>query len=154
MTPEEKADFISKWKKMQENKAILYTAPEGIERTLAMAYKSPIEIIQGELETKIENDIIKAVQHYDIRVDKDELFKALQYDRKQYEQGWEDARKAFQRPTTEWQIIGEETGALGITYQIKRCTRCGWSHSLMIPNNFCPRCGGDARTQEPEEEDT
>ena len=117
----------------------------------AMKYQSPIEIIQGEIETKIENDIMTAVQRYGIRVDKEELIKALQYDRKQYEQGYEDARKAFQREPAEWQTIGEETGALGIKYKIKRCTRCGWSHSMLIPDNFCPRCGGDTRLQKEEE---
>lgn len=67
----------------------------------AMKYRSPIEIIQGKLETKIENDIMTAVQRYGIRVDKEELIKALDYDRKQYMKGYEDGRKAFEKELLE-----------------------------------------------------
>lgn len=55
-----------------------------------MAYKSPIEIISGEVQTKLEGDVLKVIQNYDITVDKDELLKALAYDRDQYRKGWED----------------------------------------------------------------
>lgn len=54
-------------------------------------YQSPIEIIFKDMETKIENAIIQAVQNVDIRVDKEELIRALQYDRDQYEKGRRDA---------------------------------------------------------------
>lgn len=143
MTPEEKADFISKWKKMQENNAILYTAPEGIERTLAMAYKSPIEIIHGELETKIENDIMTAVQRYGINVNKEELIKALEYDRKQYEQGYEDARRDYQRPPAKWEAYFEHNGK---TYH--KCSHCHISTELTLFNNFCPNCGAEIHQEE------
>lgn len=66
----------------------------------AMNYESPIQIIYGEMQTKLENDIIGAVNAvlpYDIQINKEELIKALQNDRKQYERGWEDARRAFQQ---------------------------------------------------------
>ena len=43
--------------------------------------------------------------------------------------------------TGKWIKIGEEAGALGITYAEVRCSNCGWSHSLIIPSNFCPNCG-------------
>lgn len=54
------------------------------------SYISPIEIIHTELRTQIENDVYKAVQQYGIIVDKDELIKALRYDRAQYEAGYLD----------------------------------------------------------------
>lgn len=54
-------------------------------------YKSPIDIIYGQMETKMEGDILRAVQKYGINVDKDELLRALQYDRGQYEKGYADA---------------------------------------------------------------
>lgn len=44
-------------------------------------YKSPIDIIHGELELKFEDEICKAVRNIGIVVDKDELIKALKYDR-------------------------------------------------------------------------
>ena len=56
----------------------------------AMNYQSPIELIHQGLETKVENDIFKAILNYGINVDKDELIKALKYDRDQYEKGYAD----------------------------------------------------------------
>lgn len=58
-------------------------------------YKSPIEMIYENMQTQIlkqqENDILQAVQRYDIVVDKEELLKALRYDRGQYTKGYNDA---------------------------------------------------------------
>lgn len=53
-------------------------------------YESPIKLIQQELTTSMENDIFKAIQSYGITVDKDELIKALNYDRDQYDKGFKD----------------------------------------------------------------
>ena len=53
-------------------------------------YISPITIMQGEMNVRVENEIIKAVRNIGIDVDKEELIKALAYDRKQYEKGYED----------------------------------------------------------------
>lgn len=58
-----------------------------------MSYNSPIRIIEGELTTKIEDDIMSVVQSYGIDVDKAELKRALRYDREQYEKGFDDGRK-------------------------------------------------------------
>ena len=54
-------------------------------------YKSPIEVIYGQLQTKFEGDVVRAVQSYNINVDRDELIKALSYDRDQYDAGYRDA---------------------------------------------------------------
>ena len=54
-------------------------------------YKSPIEIIQGQLQVQLEGTIMRAVQQQDVIVDKEELIRALQYDRDQYEKGYADA---------------------------------------------------------------
>ena len=51
-------------------------------------YESPINIIISELCTKLESDCVKSVQSYGFDVDKEELAKALNYDRKQYEKGY------------------------------------------------------------------
>ena len=44
----------------------------------------------SEMQAKIEDDIYKAIQNYGINVDKDELIKALSYDRHQYQKGYDD----------------------------------------------------------------
>lgn len=60
-------------------------------------YKSPIDIIMSEIKFDIakqqEENIVKAVQEYGIDIDYDELIKALNYDRNQYNKGYEDGYK-------------------------------------------------------------
>ena len=56
-------------------------------------YESPIKVIQGELETQLEGEILKAVHRVSVVVDKDELIQALRYDRKQYQKGFDDAKR-------------------------------------------------------------
>ena len=53
-------------------------------------YESPINIIISKLCTKLESDCLKSVQRYGFDIDKEELAKALNYDRKQYEKGHTD----------------------------------------------------------------
>ena len=64
-------------------------------------YKSPIEIIYGQMQTNMEDNIYEAIQKYNVNVDKDELIKALQYDRNQYEVGYQDGIKALAERLTE-----------------------------------------------------
>jgi len=56
-------------------------------------YESPIKVIQGELETQLEDEILKAVHRVGVTVDRDELIRALRYDREQYQKGFDDARE-------------------------------------------------------------
>lgn len=60
-------------------------------------YKSPIELIFGGLQTQIEGGVMRAMQNVGVNVDKDELIKALAYDRQQYEKGYADGART-QRP--------------------------------------------------------
>lgn len=59
-------------------------------------YASPIEKIYGELQTQMvqedENMVMKAVRKVGVNVDKEELIKALQYDRNQYTKGYSDGK--------------------------------------------------------------
>lgn len=61
-------------------------------------YVSPINMIIDDFQTEVvkegENYICRAVQKVGVDVDKDELVKALMYDRNQYEKGYEDGLKA------------------------------------------------------------
>lgn len=65
-------------------------------------YKPPIEIVMKEVFQKMnedfENSVLKAVQKVDINVDKEELLKALIYDRVQYDEGYEDAMNEIKHP--------------------------------------------------------
>ena len=65
-------------------------------------YKSPIETVMKEVFQKMnedfENSVLKAVQKVGINVDKEELLKALIYDRGQYDKGYEDAMNKVKYP--------------------------------------------------------
>lgn len=58
-------------------------------------YNSPIEMILGEMQMQQEGEVLKAVQRVGVNVDKEELLKALQYDRGQYVKGYNDGIKEF-----------------------------------------------------------
>ena len=59
-----------------------------------MSYESPIVMyvdkIMQDLEKQTDEDVLNAVIRVGVTVDKDELIKALQYDRDQYEKGYHD----------------------------------------------------------------
>lgn len=61
-------------------------------------YESPISLIISEMTQKIANEtdktIWQAIQKCGVDVDKDELIRALQYDRRQYEKGYQDGLNA------------------------------------------------------------
>ena len=121
-----------------------------------MSYKSPIEIITEEVTFRMEDGIVKAVQKYDISVNKTELQRALMYDRKQYTQGFEDGKKyaeaelvrhgewiLMERREPQYDIMGVKTW--GVAY---RCSECGFVHSVIEDFGhyvFCPNCGADMR---------
>ena len=66
------------------------TQEEVLKAVAEMSYQSPIEVATRELQTKFEDDAMSVIHSYGICVDKEELVKALQYDRNQYKQGFAD----------------------------------------------------------------
>ena len=56
-------------------------------------YESPINIITGQIKTNYEDAIYSAVQNVVINVDREELLKALEYDRGQFEKGFKEGEK-------------------------------------------------------------
>lgn len=61
-----------------------------------VGYKSPIEVytqqMMDDITKKQEDYILQGVRNAGVVVDKDELVKALAYDRDQYNKGFEDGR--------------------------------------------------------------
>ncbi len=91
-----------------------------------MSYKSPIELIMSDMQVKMECEILKAVQNVGVNVDKDELLKALQYDRNQYQKGYDDRDS-----------------------EIVRCKDCEYKNEEIVPDGawegyvFCKKdCAG------------
>lgn len=83
-------------------------------------YESPIKVVQGEMKTQLEGEILKAVHRVGITVDRDELIRALCYDREQYQKGFDDARKGTVVVTRYedctyriYKYMGEEIGEVG-----------------------------------------
>ena len=68
------------------------------EKVAELSYKSPIDLCVSQMrmehEKRIEGDIYRAIHDVGIFVDKDELIKALQYDRDKYSKGFHDGYKA------------------------------------------------------------
>ncbi len=64
-------------------------------------YSSPIEIFINDVKYSMEQAVLAAVNKCEIKVNKDELIKALTYDRQQYEEGYKNAMKQMPKPLTE-----------------------------------------------------
>lgn len=58
-------------------------------------YESPITVVYGDIQTEFKREteslIVSCVQNVGVDVNKDELVKALSYDRDQYDKGYADA---------------------------------------------------------------
>lgn len=71
-----------------------------------MPYEPPIEIISNmmnglvsQIEEQRENQIVATIrEQYHVECDREELIKALNYDRQQYEKGFNDARMRYANP--------------------------------------------------------
>jgi hypothetical protein len=53
-------------------------------------YESPINQILGEMQISYENECLKAVQSCGFDVNREELLRAVKYDREQYSKGYSD----------------------------------------------------------------
>lgn len=69
-------------------------------------YESPINQILVEMKITYENECMKAVQSVGFDVNKEELLKALQYDRNQYDKGYADAIQEFVNMA--WEYLGDK----------------------------------------------
>ena len=109
-------------------------------------YQSSIEMIQGEMGAYMDGEILKAVQNVGINVDKDELLKALAYDRDQYNKGFHDAEPEVGR----WEEIHIFSIAEATTIDMLQSTYCPKCHRYHTTPYFysynhydyCPNCGG------------
>ena len=90
-------------------------------------YKSTIEVVYGQLQTKFEGDVVKAVQSYNINVDKYELIKALAYDRNQYDAGYRDAMATIVR-CKNCEYWNEADNLCGVSVE---------DNSMWFANDYC-----------------
>ncbi len=84
-------------------------------------YQSPISQIYKDVEYKfkedMENKIMEAVHHFGISVDKEELIKALQYDRNQYDKGYSDGRASIIEEFEKLKAEIKQQGSVHVKYR-------------------------------------
>lgn len=83
-------------------------------------YESPIDVIYKDIVINVEDEIFKAVQNINIVVDRDELLKALKYDRDSYLKGFEDGSNC-----NSYGIIRDDV------YDYLYCPKCGAKISVI-----------------------
>lgn len=87
-----------------------------------MSYESPIEMFTEQVSDywskKTDDLVMKAVMNVGVYVDKDELVKALAYDRDQYEKGFHDGIMA-----NKWTLTTERLPELGQEVIASCCDR-------------------------------
>ena len=80
---------------MESNNVYLdgLTIHRGIDDVIKNTYQSPIRQIETAMKTEIENIFMNEVKiAVGLDIDKNELIRALKYDRDQYRKGYEDAK--------------------------------------------------------------
>ena len=97
-------------------------------------YKSPIELIMESIEQQFEDAVFNTIrENHKIIIDGEELIKALNYDRNQYQKGYADALAETQK-TGKWIDNIEHDGWF--------CSNCGSSITSRYGKySYCPECG-------------
>lgn len=107
-------------------------------------YEGVIRLISGGIASQLDNEVYKAIERVGVAVDKEELIRALSYDRQQYEKGYADGKADSQRRTGRW--ISADAIFGGEPFY---CSECGENTRDTVMGkprwNFCPNCGADMR---------
>lgn len=106
-----------------------------------MNYQSPIEVFQTQMQSQIVGEIYKAVMSVGVNVDKDELLKALQYDRDQYQKGYTDRDSEIVRckECKHWYFADNRIPC-------EQENVCGRNGIVVTPNWYC--ADGERRTDD------
>lgn len=141
--------------------------PEDVERILTRLYDSPIRVMEKEIAQEIDENTYKSVIQYGIDVDREELLKALAYDREQYAKGFRagvetlrqmlnDVRAKLERAVLAREERAATNPARWIYTQLGRgvsrscsysceisCPICGATYPRLdgVDFAFCPNCG-------------
>lgn len=124
---------------------------KGVENLLLdlSEYTSPIKLLHTQIQTSIENDVFKAIEKHGIEVDKEELIKALAYDRDQYQKGYQDGVRNCEHRMG--RLIPKKVTHEATLYRDCTCPNCGnvvskyetWGDDICvrITLQYCIYCG-------------
>jgi hypothetical protein len=107
-------------------------------------YKSPLEIIYKDVQHTLEEEIFYAIQQVDIKVNKEELIKALAYDRKQYEKGYEDGIRMAGAVRCKDCIYWDDQPFVTAAPDFHKCKRIAYHASTA--DGFCDRAERKEKT--------
>lgn len=145
------------WIEKTFNKEPPKVSKEAIDRAIAEVraegYQSPIDVLINH-ETDafaqfITGAVMKSVITADVHVNKDELIRALSYDRAQYEQGY----RAGMRAAKKWGAwVRSYDGGESFTFT---CSACGEKERDNFTGHyrFCPYCGAQMIEEQEEGEE-
>lgn len=145
-----------------------YESPINISYTEALQVSeadSLVNKIAEKAAKSMDDAVMLAVrQHIGVDVDKEELTKALKYDREQYQKGYKDGKRdgmseirmfvdenGIEHPMRKYgDIIPIKwIGTPGKKFSIPQCGACRYTMIGMGPSTmFCPRCGTQYRSAE------
>ena len=103
-------------------------------------FNNPMENLRMEINKRTDEVIYKAILDVGVEVDKDELIRALNYDRKQYEKGYE-AGKMDATVHAHWIKRSNPNHSpfdSSAEYNMI-CSNCGGDHERFY--HYCPDCG-------------
>lgn len=100
-------------------------------------YESPINLITDrvmkDFVKKQDAYILQEVVRLGVDIDKEELLRALMYDREQYEAGYADGKRDAVKHGW-WSTLRKDGYHLGVN-----CSECKTTWDF--PSKFCPYCG-------------
>ena len=108
-----------------------------------MSYESPIRLITDEYALRLiedeERNIIKAVANYGINIDKDELVKLINNDRKQYEKGYADGWREMKKSLVRCEDCKYQDEPPEEDKGFIVCKKCStWDTMLLThPDDYC-----------------
>lgn len=95
------------------------------EATYVSPITAEIHEIQRNYNKKLDTLILNEIRKIGVKVDKDELIKALKYDRNQYEKGYADGKKEATREILQEVVNAWNAGNLNQRELAYICTKNG-----------------------------
>lgn len=108
-------------------------------------YESPIEMLVSDIRHQIvkqqDDEIYKAVLHYVPNVNKEELIRALKYDREQYQKGYADGKADAGSAVKHGEWIEEEKRPKGMRFICSECAKIAYFPQPTRDKKWVKRCG-------------